>query len=141
MSNKTFPANFDQLDSIREFVGDAAKKAGMNAKEIYAVQLAVDEAASNVIEHAYEGLPAGNVDLNCTIQTDELIISVSDHGAKFNPLLAPAPNIDATLEERSVGGLGVFLIRKIMDDVRYDETASGNVLTMVKKIGKEQKKN
>ena len=64
MPTKTFPAQFDYLDEIREFVGEKARSAGFNDKEVYSIQLATDEAASNIIEHAYEGRSSGSFEVN-----------------------------------------------------------------------------
>jgi serine phosphatase RsbU (regulator of sigma subunit)/putative methionine-R-sulfoxide reductase with GAF domain/anti-sigma regulatory factor (Ser/Thr protein kinase) len=134
MPTHTFPANFEALDSIREFVGDSARDAGMDAKEIYAVQLATDEAASNVIEHAYEGASNGELEISCEINSESLTIVMHDRGEPFDPNKVVVPDVTADLDERPLGGLGVFLMHKLMDEVRYKTSPkTGNVLTMIKR--------
>jgi len=133
MSAKKFPAKFDYLDEIRDYVGEKARAAGFAEKDIYSIQLATDEAASNVIEHAYEGITNGFFELTCEFKDDRMIITLLDHGKTFDPSKVDVPDVKADLSDRKIGGLGIYLMRKLMDDVRYDITSSGNLLTLVKR--------
>ena len=136
MRSMKFPAKFDYLDEIREFVGEVARKGGFSAKDIYSIQLAADEAASNIIEHAYEGIPEGEMEIGCGLRGDALIITLHDHGLPFDPSTVKPPNLTADLSERQIGGLGVYLMRKLMDEVRYESgSGDGNLLTLVKRKG------
>jgi len=136
MSKVTFDANFDNLDEIREFVAEAARQIGFSEKEIYTIQLAADEAGSNIIEHAYAGIRGGKLEIECIISEDELTIIMRDHGRSFDPSSVPEPNVKADLSERKIGGLGMYLMRKLMDEVKYETTAeTGNILTMTKRLG------
>ena len=133
MPTKTFPAKFDFLDEVREFVGQKARSAGFSDREIYSIQLATDEAASNIIEHAYEGTASGSFDVSCEVKDRKLTISLLDQGKRFDPANVAQPDLKADLSERKIGGLGIYLMRKLMDEVRYQSSASGNLLTMVKR--------
>lgn len=135
MPTKTFPAKFDFLDEIREFVGEKARAVGFTDKEIYSIQLATDEAASNIIEHAYQGEPGGSFKVSCEFKDHRLVISLLDHGKRFDPSKVAQPDLKADLSERKIGGLGIYLMRKLMDEVHYETSASGNLLTMVKRKG------
>ena len=136
MPNKTFPAKFESLDEIRELVAQVARGGGFTEKEIYSLQLAADEAASNIIEHAYEGVPDASLRITCDIRGDTLTITLHDTGKPFDPSQVKQPNLKADLSERQIGGLGVYLMRKLMDDVRYESNAkTGNLLTMIKRKG------
>ena len=136
MSTFTFDASFDSLDEIREFVGEAARQGGFSDKEIYSIQLAADEASSNIIEHAYAGVGNGKIEIDCSISETELKIVMRDHGRSFDPSTVPEPNVKADLSERKIGGLGMYLMRKLMDEVSYkSSTDAGNVLTMIKRTG------
>ncbi len=133
MRTAIFPAKFDQLDAIREFATQAARDAGMDDSAIYAIQLSMDEACTNVIEHAYEGMDGGEIECTCDSDDKNLTIIIHDHGKSFDPSTIALPNLDADLDSRPVGGLGVFLMKKLMDEVRFEPMgASGNVLTMIK---------
>jgi serine/threonine-protein kinase RsbW len=134
-----FLAQFESLDSIREFVGKAAEDGGLKARDVYAVQMAVDEACSNIIEHAYGGECQNEIKCSCFFDPHALTIQIIDCGERFNPLEVPEPDLNASLEERDAGGLGLFFMRKLMDEVRFSfdqavnaEDTGCNVLTMVK---------
>ncbi len=132
----TFPANFNFLDDIREFVAQTAREGGFNEKEIYSLQLAADEAATNIIEHAYAGISDADFDVTCDMRGDTLTITMRDTGKPFNPSNVRQPNLKADLSERQIGGLGVYLMRKLMDEVHYiSNSKTGNLLTMTKRRG------
>jgi serine/threonine-protein kinase RsbW len=134
MAKSKFPADFANLDSIRDFVGETAERAGFSGREVYSIQLAVDEACSNVIEHAYEGIPDGDIEITCDVQPDQITIVIHDHGREFDMSKVRKPNLSRELSEREVGGLGVYLIRKLMDEVRFESSCkTGNYLTLVKR--------
>ncbi|MCC6568152.1 MAG: ATP-binding protein [Anaerolineales bacterium] len=136
MRTVQFPAKFEFLDEIREFVGQIARENGFGDKDVYNIQLATDEAASNVIEHAYVGRTDGVLDLSCGMNKQGLVITLVDHGAPFDPSEVPLPDLQADLSDRKIGGLGIFLMRKLMDEVHYQSNAdNSNALTMLKRKG------
>jgi len=136
MRRSTFDANFHSLDEIREFVAEAARQADFSEKEIYSIQLAADEASTNIIEHAYAGIDDGKIEIDCRFEADELKIVMRDNGKSFDPSSVPEPNIEADLSERKIGGLGMYLMRKLMDEVHYESLpGTGNSLTMIKRRG------
>ncbi len=130
---KVFSGRFDSLPAIGDFVMEAAQAAGLDESAIYAVQLAVDEAATNVIEHAYEGMEPGNLECACEILPDGLKIIMLDHGRPFDPGLVPDPETNASLEDVRPRGLGLFFMRKMMDELSFEFSEKhGNRLVMVK---------
>ncbi len=136
MSKITFPARFEFLDEIRDFVAQIAREGGFTEKAIYSLQLAADEAASNIIEHAYQGVSDAAIDITCDMQGDILKITMHDFGISFDPAKVKKPNLNADLSDRQIGGLGVYLMRKLMDDVSYEsDSRTGNLLTMTKRRG------
>jgi serine/threonine-protein kinase RsbW len=136
MPKMTFPARFEFLDEIREFVSQIAREGGFAEKEIYSLQLAADEAASNIIEHSYEGIANANLDITCDMRGTILTITMRDTGKSFDPSNVKQPNLKADLSERQIGGLGLYLMRKLMDEVHYEANPkTGNLLTMTKRRG------
>jgi serine/threonine-protein kinase RsbW len=135
MRTVTYPAKYEFLNEIRDFVAEVARDSGFDDKEIYSVQLAADEAASNIIEHAYEGIADGQIELTCELRGMELIITMQDHGKSFDSKKVKRPNLKANLSERQIGGLGIYLMRKLMDEVNYRSSGAGNLLTMIKRKG------
>jgi anti-sigma regulatory factor (Ser/Thr protein kinase) len=137
MQTMQFTARFEYLDELRDFVGDIAQSGGFNDKDVYNIQLATDEAASNIIEHAYENVSDGLLEISCELRKDVITIILVDHGEAFDPSVVPLPNLKADLSERKIGGLGLYLMRKLMDDVHYDADPKNNrnTLTLIKRKG------
>jgi serine/threonine-protein kinase RsbW len=133
MKSVQFAAKFEYLDEIRDFVGEIARAGGFGNKDVYNIQLATDEAASNIIEHAYENRSDGILELSCGMKGDTITIILIDHGESFDPSEIPLPDLKADLSDRKIGGLGIFLMRKLMDEVHYEpKPDKSNVLTMIK---------
>jgi serine/threonine-protein kinase RsbW len=134
MKTVQFAAKFEYLDEIRDFVGAIARDGGFSDKDVYNIQLATDEAASNIIEHAYENTSDGILELSCGVRDDLITIVLVDHGESFDPSEIPLPDLKADLSDRKIGGLGIFLMRKLMDEVHYEAKPNkSNVLTMKKR--------
>jgi anti-sigma regulatory factor (Ser/Thr protein kinase) len=134
MRSVRFAAKFEYLDEIRDFVGAVARDGGFGEKDVYNIQLATDEAASNIIEHAYEGVSDGVLDLLCGMEKELIRITLIDYGVPFDPSAIPMPDLKADLSDRKIGGLGIFLMRKLMDEVHYEpRDDKSNVLTMIKR--------
>ena len=133
---QSFTARFESLDHVREFVTRAAVDYGMDVKSVNAVELAADEAFTNIVEHAYEGESDELVECTCEFSADKLTIILHDCGLPFDPTIVPEPDLDAPLEQRETGGLGIFFMRKMMDEVHFSpgskKTGNCNTLTMIK---------
>ena len=115
------PGTLGSLGPIREFVKEAAAEAGLDSKRTYRLQLAVDEISSNIVIHGYEehGL-TGDVEVRADIGPDSLTITLIDSAVAYNPLNRPEPDdLDAPLENRMIGGLGVYLAIKNVDEFLY----------------------
>ena len=130
------PGEFEHLTEIATFITAAAREAGLNDDDVFHVEMAVDEACSNIIEHAYATNP-GSIDLCCT-STDpgQLQVVIRDTGQPFDPDMVPPPQVDGPpdLENLNEGGLGLYFMRKLMDEVRFEFVpGQGNTLTMVKR--------
>jgi len=133
MSRLTFPARFEYLDDIRNHVAQQARAAGFGDRAVYAIQLAADEAASNIIEHAYAGRSDAHFEMSCEYEKNRLVITFYDQGRPFDVSKVKKPDLTADLSERKIGGLGIYLMRKLMDEVHYKTAGSQNVLTLIKR--------
>ena len=106
------PARIENLERLVDFVLSALRQAGAGEKIVADLHLAVDEACTNCVSYAYpEGEP-GEIELTCRIGPNKFEISIRDWGRPFNPLKTPPPDLDLDLEDRPIGGLGVFLMKK-----------------------------
>ncbi|MCC6538112.1 MAG: ATP-binding protein [Bryobacterales bacterium] len=130
------PSSTDNLAMIRDFVAKVGEKAGFDEKEVTKLALAVDEACSNVIEHAYGGDDANKeVRVRVSYDSEQVVVEVVDTGRGFDPAQIPVKDTDQLVRERRSGGLGWRLIRSIMDEVQYHMVpGEKNELRMVKKI-------
>ncbi|MBN2202486.1 ATP-binding protein [bacterium] len=129
------PGLTGRLEEIRAFVSGIARRSGFVEEEVNKIELAVDEACSNVIEHAYGEERPGDIDVSVRADRDRLTVTVSDNGKSFRFDGVPVPDMKQYLSELRVGGLGIYLMRMLMDDVTYRSRAGRNELRMVKYRG------
>ncbi len=115
----TVSSSTNNLSEIRNFTETAAAECGFGKEDIGKIILAVDEACTNVIKHAYNYSPEGKITVTAKMQNSKFSITISDKGRSFNPELIPEPNIKEYHAQKRVGGLGMFLMKKLMDDVFY----------------------
>ncbi len=120
----------ENLSLIGDFISDSMIASGLDARKIFEVQLAVDEACTNIIKYGYTD-ETGTIDIICCTRNGELVVVIKDEGKPFDPTSVQPPDLNASLEERQMGGLGVHLIKSMMDEVRYEFIDGKNVLTMV----------
>ena len=131
----TCAAYLEALNDFREFIVEhCAGNAGVTEEILYDIQLAVDEACTNIIMHGYAGMDPGSVILDLELDSDKIIISLTDFGHAFEPDSAPMPDVDAPIEERELGGFGLFFIRQSVDDVKYRTSEDGNTMTLIKNL-------
>jgi serine/threonine-protein kinase RsbW len=130
----TIPGRYEYLATIADFIAETGRDAGFDQDTIFHVQMAVDEACSNVIEHAYQGEDQGDITLTCKCEANEWIILIYDQGRAFDPSSVPEPNLNPNLDEIRTGGLGLYFMRQLMDEVEFSfDESKGNKLRMVKK--------
>ena len=129
------PSSTRNLAMIRDFVSRVAEQAGLAETERNKIELAVDEACSNVIEHAYGHDVAKEVTIRASFDGEVVRISVVDTGAGFDPLQVKQDELAELIRKRRTGGLGMRLIKTLMDEVRYEiEPGKKNELHMVKHL-------
>jgi len=115
----------DNLSLIRDFTKSAAEESGFTDEAIGKIILAVDEACTNIIKHAYKFSSEGNISISIKFNGSKFVISIIDSGVNFNPKVVPDPDIKKYHQQRKIGGLGMFLMKKLMDEVEYNHL-SGN---------------
>ena len=131
----TVPSSTENLALIRDFVTSVGRQARMSDVDISNLELAVDEACANVIEHAYGHDRTKEVTIRAIFDENEMRISVIDSGKGFDPSKVQSETLDQLINERKSGGLGMRLIKTLMDDVRYEIVpGQKNELHMTKKI-------
>ncbi len=134
MPTKVFPGEFSSLAAISDFVVENAQIVGFDEKTTYAVQLAVDEACSNIIEHAYGGGGIGDIEMTINANSTGMEIILEDTGEVFDPDEVPDLNVGLPLDQMGERGAGVYLMYKLMDEVSFEFTKpKGTTLIMRKK--------
>lgn len=134
MATLSLYADLAQLATIRGFLARVGHDLGLDDGDIYDLQLAVDEACSNVVKHGYAG-QGGEMEITIERDEDKVRVMVRDWGKSFDPQAVPTPDVTASLNQRRLGGLGLFIIDQVMDDVQFEfDPEEGNLLTMVKRV-------
>ena len=129
MTEKTFAASLENIPSIVAYVAESAEAMGVHHKRIMHLELAVEEASANICSYAY-AVPPGEVTVRITKESEYARIELIDNGVLFDPLAMEEPDIKSELDNRAVGGLGIFLMRRMLDEVHYSRKGDQNVLSL-----------
>jgi serine/threonine-protein kinase RsbW len=141
VEQQIFPGTLDALEPIRKYVEHVAQSAGLDHKATYKLCLAVDEIATNVVLHGYEeaGLN-GDLTIGASMENDNLVIQLEDHGKPYDPNFHSVPNAEdlaERLESREIGGLGIYLALDGVDDIEYASTAKANIHRFIVRLQHE----
>lgn len=137
MAELIVPAALKQLDNVVDFVNAELKTASCPMKQQMQLAAAVEEIFVNIASYAYQG-ESGNVTVSCEIEEvpPAAVIQFQDGGVPYNPLEKDDPDTTLKASEREIGGLGIFLVKKTMDDVSYQYKDKRNILTLKKYLNK-----
>lgn len=129
----TFPAVLSELHNMLAMVKQAAEKLGFSQEKLLKVELACEELLVNIISYAYPGIQSpGVISITCSTDAKSLKIQIKDHGVSFNPLsLEIDLQKDVPIEEKKIGGLGIFLAKSSVDEFHYARIDHANVVTLV----------
>jgi serine/threonine-protein kinase RsbW len=133
----TIPGRYDRIHEACDFVVTGAEAAGFDPDEVFRIQLACDEACTNIIEHAYGAENMGDIKVSWHQEAGAFIIELHDTGHSFSPKDVQTPNIPKSLDdldELRVGGLGLHFMRTLMDEVEFSFNDEGNKLLMIKYV-------
>ena len=130
----TLPAQTERLPEVLAFVEEQLEEAGCPMKAQMQISVATEEVYVNIASYAYApGSGMATIRLELT-QEPAVVLTFIDSGVAFNPLEKEDPNVNLPAEERQIGGLGIFMTKKTMDEVRYERAGDRNVLTLIKRI-------
>lgn len=133
MAEKVFEARRDALDEVNDYLEGLFDEADVPFKVRIQVLTAVEEIFINIASYAYEG-GEGTAVLETEINADAIKLVFKDQGIPFDPLAKPDPDITLSAEERGIGGLGIYMVKKMMDQVSYVRSNGWNILTLEKKL-------
>ncbi len=134
MFRKNFEIKNDlkEIDILAADVLELCRNHGIDENSCHDIRLALEEAVSNTIKYAYDDSQIHKIRVVAGTDNQKFFLEIEDDGKPFNPLEKPAPNLSLSVEEKPIGGLGIYLLRKIMDQVEYQRIDSRNVLRMTK---------
>ena len=130
----TRAAELESLSVFREFISDCCNRHNVPNETVFELKLAVDEACTNIIEHGYKGMDPGSIILSFRIESNRVLVQITDFGHVFEPVAGSKPDVEAALEDQELGGLGLYLIYQTMDNIDYVSSEDGNTLTFTKYI-------
>ena len=130
----TLPNDVQEVPQLNVFVDEVCEQADFDMSTTLKLNLAIEEAVVNVMNYAYPAGEKGDVDIEAMINDEYLVFVISDSGTPFDPTAKAEVDTTLSVEERGIGGLGIHLIRQIMDTINYERVDGKNVLTMKKTI-------
>ncbi len=127
---RVFDATTGAIPEVIAFIAVQAEAWGLHAQRLMQLELAVEEAVVNICSYAYE-VPPGELLVRVRSEGARFVVELVDEGVPFDPLAVEEPDLRAPADQRQVGGLGIFLVRRVMDEVSYRRDAGSNVLRLV----------
>jgi serine/threonine-protein kinase RsbW len=131
-------SDLSELDKLCENLETLGNRFGFSNKLIFEINLALEELFTNIISYGFKDGKEHIAKVTVTPQNDELCLSIEDDGKPFNPIEFETPDVSCSVEECKIGGLGIHIIKKLMDEVFYERCGNKNVLYLKKKIGAEE---
>jgi anti-sigma regulatory factor (Ser/Thr protein kinase) len=125
----------DQIDTVRKFFDDYSKDNKLTEKTVHDIQMALDELLTNIVNYGYEDTDEHQIDIHFGVNDDAVKVEIVDDSKPYNILEKDNPDISLSMEDKPIGGLGIFLIKKLMSNVDYYTEEGKNHLVMIKELG------
>ena len=130
----TLPNDVQTIPQLAEFVEGVGEELGFDMEDTMGLNLALEEAVVNVMTYAYPKGTLGTVQIDAEANDQRLKLVITDQGSPFDPTAKEDADITLSVEDRPIGGLGIFLVRQLMDSINYERVNGSNVLTLRKKL-------
>ncbi|MCD6205001.1 MAG: ATP-binding protein [Candidatus Marinimicrobia bacterium] len=122
-----------EIKRVCDAVADFNRQHSLSEKIIFTFHLAIDEILTNIISYGYTDQNDHNIDIPYSLEKNQLKLKITDDGNPFDPTQAPKPDLKSDLEHRKIGGLGIYLIKNMMNDIKYSSENGKNTLVLTKK--------
>jgi serine/threonine-protein kinase RsbW len=129
-------SNLSELDNLCRHLETFGQKTGLSKKLVFEVNLVLDELFTNIISYGFDDGCEHVIKVTMTPENGGLCLYIEDDGKPFNPVEFEVPDVSCSIEECKIGGLGIHIIRKLMDDICYQRCEDKNILTLKKGIAK-----
>lgn len=126
--------DLSEISRLNEFIEQIGDEFSLTPDVVFNLNLVLEEAVVNIINYAYPKEEHESIYLSAKMQEESIIFVLSDSGKEFDPTMAPDADVTLSAEDRQIGGLGIFLIRQIMNEVKYERIEGKNILTLQKKL-------
>ena len=126
--------DISEISNLNEFVEEIGNELSLAPDVVFNLNLVLEEAVVNVINYAYPKEEHQSIYLSASLREGTIVLILTDTGKEFDPTMAPDVDITLSADEREIGGLGIFLIRQIMNEVKYERIDGKNILTLEKKL-------
>lgn len=126
--------SMNELDQIVQWMEEIAEKWELSPGVVFNLNLVIEEAFTNIVNYAFTDQQKHEIEIQIELENQALSLSITDDGIAYDPTLKEDPDITLRAEEREIGGLGIFLIRKMMDRVEYQRIDDKNVFSMWKQL-------
>ena len=126
--------DISEVSKLNEFVDEIGNEFSLTPDVVFNLNLVLEEAVVNVINYAYPKEEHQSIYLSASLREGSIVLILTDTGKEFDPTMAPDVDITLSADEREIGGLGIFLIRQIMNEVKYERIDGKNILTLEKKL-------
>lgn len=130
---KTINATTENLADVRKFVSQYVKEQGFSSDKVADITLAVDEACTNIIKHAYGYDSSKKLQIHLEFDNEEVAIYIEDYGKSFDPERYKKPSLHEQVKQKKRGGMGIHLMKSLMDKIHYEKKGQKNVLCLCKK--------
>lgn len=130
-----FPATIENIEAVTDFVNEYLEEIGCPMKAQMQIAIVIDEIFSNIAHYAYASATGdARVSVDFDSKSGSVVLSFADEGVRYDPLTNIDPDITLSADERQIGGMGIFMVKKLTDKVAYEYTEGKNVLTVWKKV-------
>ena len=126
--------NLSEIERLNKAVAEFGKKHNFSIEVIYDVRLALEEVVSNIINYGFEDSFEHQISIEMNLQEETLTIKIKDDGKPFNPLKVKNSNLEKPFDEREIGGMGIYIVQQLMDELRYNREKDNNILILRKHI-------
>lgn len=130
MKKKAFVPKIESINEIQEFVKDNLVENQIDSQKISKIELIIEEIVINIINYGFEEEPNGMIDIGVDTINHDIIIKITDNGIAFNPLDEKDPDVDADIDDREIGGLGIFFVKQLTRDIQYSRKHGKNNLCL-----------
>ena len=127
-------SNLSELDALCQNLEKFGQSMGLSKKCVFEANLALDELFTNIISYGFDDKNEHTISITIALQNDDLVVHIEDDGIPFNPTNAETPDLECSIEECRIGGLGIHLAKNLMDEVCYQRCKDKNILTLKKNI-------